>query len=233
MKRFLILVFLLVQLNAQEIYATFDVVAKKDASLAFIASGIVDKVFVEVGDAVKEGEILAVLQNDDIKASLEMAKITLKYAKKSYERQKKVRHLIDEAKFDQVAKRYEEAKVAYKLKTVLYKQTFLKAPFDGIIYAKHIEVGDAVSKMRLPTVLKIQSSSERKLLIHFDQKYIKSVHIGDVFRYKTDSQNSYHNAKIAKIYPVSDTKNRKITAEVYLKNLTPGLFGDGYIITKE
>ncbi len=231
--KYLITVFLLlVQLHAKEIYATFDVVAKQDASLAFITGGIVDTINADVGSYVKKGDLLAALQNDDIKASLQMAEISLKYAQRAYERQKKIKHLIDEAKFDQIAKAFESAKASYAYKKALYEKTFLKAPFDGVIYKRDLEIGDAVSGMMLKTVFKIQSQKERKLLVRFDQKYIKDVRIGDRFRYKIDGQNATYEATIAKIYPSSNIKNRKVTAEVYVTEITPGLFGDGFIITQ-
>jgi len=68
-KKVLIYCFLLLStLNAQEIYATFQVVAKQSANLAFNSSGIVNKIFVDVSSVVKQNEELAILKNQDIKA---------------------------------------------------------------------------------------------------------------------------------------------------------------------
>ncbi|MEE6566503.1 efflux RND transporter periplasmic adaptor subunit, partial [Campylobacter coli] len=39
--------------------------------------------------------------------------------------------------------------------------------------------------------------------------------------------------KISLIYPSIEVKTRKIYAEVQTTNLTPGLFGEGRIITKD
>jgi len=229
----LLTLLLLPQLYAKEIYATFDVVADKDASLAFTASGIVQNVYVDIGTRVKKGEVLASLNNQDLKASLDMAKIALKYAKRAYERELKVRHLIDDAKFDLVAKAYEDAKAAYAYKKALYDKTFLRAPFDGVIYAKKIEVGDAVSGMMLKTVFKIQSEHKRKLIIQFDQKYDGSVKEGDTFSYTLDGQSEVRQAKIIKIYPFANYANRKVKAQAYATDITPGLFGEGTIMTQD
>ena len=220
-------------LFSKEIYATFDVVADKNANLAFIASGIVKKVYVDIGSSVKKGEILAELSNEDIKASLQMAQIALKYAKRAYERELKVKHLVDEAKFDSVASRYENAKANYMYKKALYEKSFLKAPFDGVIYKKDIEAGDAVNGMMLKNVFAIQSKTKRKLILYFDQKYIDAVQVGDMFVYKIDSSQKELKAPIVKIYPYASYQNRKAKAEVKTENLTPGLFGSGFIHTKE
>ncbi len=234
MKKILITLLMFVSFaNAAEVYATFLVHPLKDANLAFIASGIVDKINVGVGSRVHKGEILAELENSDIKAMLEVARTTYKYAKKDYERQLKIKNLIDEAKFDAVANKYESAKDQLAYQQALYNKTFLKAPFNGVIYTKKIEVGDAVSGMMLRTAFKIQSSSKRKLLLKFDQKNRKLVHVGDIFEYKLDGDEKTYKGKISKIYPRANFQDRKITAEVLTKDFTPGLFGDGYIISKK
>jgi len=102
-------------LRAEEIYATFTVEAKRHADLAFTATGIVGEVHVDIASAVKKGDLLASLENSDAKASLEIAKTALKYAKRDYERQLKVKKLVDEAQFDQYAFKYEHAKAQVAL----------------------------------------------------------------------------------------------------------------------
>ncbi len=216
---------------AEGIYATFDVVARKDAKLAFSASGSIQEVYVDVGDFVKKGEVLAKIDNRDLKALLDRSYTLYKYAKREYERTLKIKKFIDEAKFDSVAKAYESAKASYMYQKALFDKTFLKAPFDGVIYFKDIEVGDAVSGMMLKTVFKIQSTHERKVLLYFDQKYANSIKVGDRFVFTIDSKE--YSLPIVKIYPASNPKNRKITAEAYAKDLLVGLYGSGSIVTKE
>ena len=230
MKKILLGIILLLNFaNAQEIYATFTVEPLQDAKLAFISSGIVDKVNVDIGSFVKKGEVLAQLENSDIKALLDITRTALKYAKKDYERQIKIKELIDEAKFDGVANRYENAKNQLAYQQALYNKTFLRAPFNGVIYEKEIEVGDAVSGLMLTTVFKIQSKSKRKLILSFDQKSHKLIKLGDIFSYKIDGDTKTYKAKITKIYPRINTKNRKMKVETRADNLLTGLFGDGYI----
>ena len=224
---------LIVSLNAAEIYATFTVQAAKSASLAFDAGGIVRSVHFDIADSVKKGALLAVLSNKDKKANLESAQTALKYAKKDYERQEKVKSLIDEGKFDAVAYKYENAQNKAMYQEALYNKTFLKAPFDGVIFFKNIEVGDAVSGVSLKTVFKIESKHTRKLIVSFDQKYRKSVKVGDTFAYKIEEESKTFHGKISKIYPSANANNRKMQAEVKAKDLIVGLFGDGKIITQE
>ena len=149
MKRIIIgLMSLVLVLNAEEIYANFHSEAVKSANLAFDASGVVKRVHVDISSTVKKGDKLAELYNDDKKASLDMAKasvqsaeIAFKFAKKDYERQVIIKHLIDEALFDKYALNYESAKAALlqaeanlAYQKALYEKTVLYAPFEGVIF---------------------------------------------------------------------------------------------------
>ncbi|MCK9455597.1 HlyD family secretion protein, partial [Sulfurimonas sp.] len=109
----------------------------------------------------------------------------------------------------------------------------LLAPFDGVVYEKSVEVGDVVTEMSPKTVLKLQSKSERKLVLEFDQKYWQDVKAGDVFRYMVDGDKTQHRGVISKVYPHVDKQSRKLRAEVEVTNFTTGLFGDGYIEFKK
>ena len=232
-KAILSLMFLALSLQAEEIYATFNVEASQHANLAFTTTGTVQKVNVDVASVVKKGEILAELNNDDLKAALDISTIAMKYAKRDYERQVKVKKLVDASKFDSYAFKYEQAKAQRAYQQALLDKTQLKAPFDGVIYEKSVEVGDVVSGAMIRTVMKIQSLKERKLILSVDQKYWKVLKRGLEFRYKVDGDSSVYTGKISKIYPYANDANRKIYAEVEAKGFTPGLFGDGYIIVSD
>jgi len=227
------LLFLSAIVMAEDVYATFTVVPEKKADLAFNTSGIVEKVNADIGSQVKEGELLASLQNDDLRALLEVAKTNYKYAKKAYDRQLKVKHLVDQAQLDNYAFKYEQAKAQLAYQRSLLEKTKLKAPFDGVIYDKRIEEGDVVSGAMIRTALKIQSPHKRKLILSFDQKYHDKVKAGEKFRYRVDGSEVSHEGSIVKVYPYADSQDHKMRAEVATEDLLPGLFGEGYIIVTE
>ncbi|MCD4668800.1 MAG: efflux RND transporter periplasmic adaptor subunit [Sulfurimonas sp.] len=237
------LMVLVFNLSATEIYATFNIEANQSANLSFYAGGIVEKIYVDVSSVVKKGDKLVELQNDDFKASLKIAKaslentkVTLKFAKKDYDRQLLIKDLIDEAKFDNYLLVYEKAKVAVTSAkaNLAYQQSLLDktsiyAPFDGVIFEKSVEVGDVVSSMMLTTVFKIQSQKKKKLVLEFDQKYWQSVKVGDSVKYIVNGDKNSYEGEISKVYPHANLDNRKIKAEVEVNQFVVGLFGDGYI----
>jgi len=224
------LLLLAVVSHAEEIYATFTVKAQKSASLAFNASGVVEKVNVDVGSIVKKGEPLANLKSNDIRANMDVTQTALKYAKRDYNRQLKVKNIIDQSRLDGYAFKYENAKAQLMYQQALLDKTILDAPFDGVITFKEVEVGDTVSGLMLKTVLKIESEHARKLLIEFDQKYWRVVKEGLVFKYQVDGDETLYEGRITKVYPSADAQSRKITAEVKAEDIPVGLFGTGSIM---
>ncbi len=232
MKKIVVLLLAVLHLHAEEIYATFEVKAEKSASLAFSSSGIVEEMKVDIGSKVKKDALLAELVNDDIEAMVEVSKVALKYAQRDYERQKQVQKHINVSLFESYVYKYDNAKVQLKYQEALLAKTYLHAPFDGIITAKKVEIGDVVSGQMITEVLDIQSEKERKLILKFDQKYHRKVKVGDRFTYKVDGDDRMYTGTIYKIYPTIDAKSRKMLAEVKAIGFPVGLFGDGYITTK-
>ena len=230
MKNLILVLFLTIS-YAEEIYTSFTIEAQKSANLAFSSSGIVKNVFVDVGDEVKDKEVLVVLENSDLKSLVKLNEIKYQKAKKDYERQKRVKNLIDKAQFDNSYFQYQESKTRLEYQKILLDKTELKAPFNGIIYEKIVEKGDVVSGNMIRTILKIQDNSQ-KLLLSFDQQYWKVVKVGDNIKFKVDGDNKIYKSKISKIYPKIDNKSRSIKVEAKVNGFIVGLFGEGYITPK-
>jgi len=243
-----ILLFLLsaaVALCAQEkIYASFDVAAAKDAQLALKAVGIVKTVNVEIGSAVKHGDVLLELENESEKLAVKLAQNDLESAQTAKAHAKSVldkfklvqsvssKQAFENAEFDfkNAALAENRAYLALNLAQKRLEDTRLLAPFDGTISGKSIEVGEGVGGVA-QKLMSIFSYPDVKLKLSFDEKFKDRVKIGSEFIYKLDGQSEERRGKISLIYPTIDTKNGKIYAEVQARNLTPGLFGEGYIVS--
>ena len=243
-----ILLFLLsaaVALCAEDkIYASFDVAAAKDAQLALKAVGIVKTVNVEIGSAVKRGDVLLELENESEKLAVKLAQNDLESAQMAKAHAKSVldkfklvqsvssKQAFENAEFDfkNAALAENAAHLALNLAQKRLEDTRLLAPFDGTISGKSIEVGEGVGGVA-QKLMSVFSYPDVRLKLSFDEKFKDRVKIGSKFVYKLDGQSEERRGKISLIYPTIDTKNGKIYAEVQAQNLTPGLFGEGYIVS--
>jgi len=227
------LAILTTNIYAQKVYATFDIEADKSAHLAFSSSGIVSSVTVDTSSTVKQGDTLATLHSRDLQANLNIAQVAQAHALSDYNRQQIAKDVIQQSVLDRYKFQYDSAQAQVAYLESLLDKTILKAPFDGIISAKSIEEGDVVSGAMVRTVFEIQSQTKRRLILEFDQKYWASVRIGDSFEYTIDGDDRLRHGIISKIHPNANTSSRKMVAEVQAEGLVVGLFGNGYIITRE
>lgn len=242
MKLFFPFFLLITSLMGEDIYATFDVVARKEANLALSASGVVKTLRVDVGSRVNKGDVLLEIDNDNLVAGADLAKESLKkaeieeqFARQTYNRYKKVESVIDAELMDQNTLQYQkaaaahgEAKAQLRYQNTLLEKSRLRAPFSGVISERNIELGDGVGGNTLP-LFKLISDKEVKLIVTFDEKYLSKVKKGSTIRYRVDGNTQWRNGTITKLYPTVNPKNRKATAEVLATNISPGLFGEAYI----
>ncbi|MBZ7949820.1 efflux RND transporter periplasmic adaptor subunit [Campylobacter molothri] len=246
MKIFLILIFSFNVIFAEEIYASFNVEASKQSKLAIEGIGIVSQIPITIGQKVKKGDLLIVLDQTSEKIALENAKNSYNLALAQYENTKSkmkkinsVQDVIDKQSYEDMKTQFNIASLNLtkaKINMDYYKNILekkeLRAPYDAIVSNKFIQIGEGVGGVAQPLV-EIFSYPQSKLILSFDEKYKDKVKIGDEFIYKLDQSNNQIKGKISLIYPSIEVKTRKIYAEVEASGLTPGLFGEGKIITKD
>ncbi|MBZ7953530.1 efflux RND transporter periplasmic adaptor subunit [Campylobacter sp. W0018] len=246
MKIFLFLIFSFNMIFAEEIYASFNVEASKQSKLAIESIGIVSQIPITIGQRVKKGDLLLTLDQTSEKIALENAKNSYNLALAQYENTKSkmkkinsVQDVIDKQSYEDMKTQFNIASLNLtkaKINIDYYKDILekkeLRAPYDAIIANKFIQIGEGVGGVAQP-LIEIFSYPQSKLILSFDEKYKDKVKVGDEFIYKIDQSNNQIKGKISLIYPSIEIRTRKIYAEVEASGLTPGLFGEGKIITKD
>ncbi|MBR7118225.1 MAG: efflux RND transporter periplasmic adaptor subunit [Helicobacteraceae bacterium] len=243
-KIFYIFLFLCVSLYGEDVYATFISQGVKEATLKLNSSGTVDSIMVDIGSRVKKGDILLKIQNNTQmqnvniqKAQLDATDQTYQFQKNQFERYEQSRNAIDRNTYEQIYFNFKKtesdlkvAQATLKYQEELLANTYLKAPFDGVIASKTIELGDGVAENN--TELFKLISNDIKLVLEFDSKYAGKVKVGDTYTFSIDGSNNKRSVKITKVYPSIDTQSRRLKAEALVNNMMSGIFGDGYIRTK-
>lgn len=215
----------------EDVYAIFNIEAVKDSNLTLDSSGIVSEMLVDVDSVVKKDDKLLSLANKDKIAQANSIKQQYLFAKKQYERYSKTGGAVDKNTLDNYYFNYKKLEADYAYYISLLDKSILKAPFDGVIAERKIDLGDGVAANS--TTLFRLVSHEKKMVLQYDSKYIDKVKVGDEFEYSIDGNGQKKVVKITKIYPTIDDTTRKVTAEAVVgDDMTPGLFGDGYIRNK-
>lgn len=243
MKKIAFLFLFFTQIFGEEIYASFEVKAFVTSNLSLNSIGIVKNINYKIGDFVKKGEILLSLyaKTENIallsaKNVLNQAELAKNFAQKTLNRYNNMKNAIskqayDKAKFDfETANlKFEESKIAVLKVENLIENKILKAPFDGILSQKFVEISQGIASPNQP-LLEFVSYPKNKIVLSFDGKFCDLVKVGTEFRYNINGQNFV--SKIDAVSPKIDEKTRKITAEIYTSNLKIGIFGEGKIISE-
>jgi RND family efflux transporter MFP subunit len=151
------------------------VVAQRKAAVASKVTGRLVSLSVEEGSKVKAGQVIARLENDDVKAArdqseanlnatrhnLEQAKAELNDAAISFNRNKDLvsQGFISKAEYDASEARYQKANAAVAAAeatikasaaalqgaNVALEYTLIRAPFNAVVLTKNADIGDIVT----------------------------------------------------------------------------------------
>lgn len=185
-------------------------------------SGIVKKLNVHVGDIVRKGDLLAMLddieltaQYNQVAANLEIAKTTLKYAGIEKERQEKLlaSNTVSQQSCDLAVKAFEvaQSQVAQVKANLDYAKvqldyTRIFAPIDGAIASVSTQEGETVAAMfTAPTFLTIIDLKRLEVRAYVDETDISKVKEGQKTEFTVDTYpNIIFDGIVRAIYPKAE-----------------------------
>ena len=157
---------------AYEVTATGTINPINTVTVGTQVSGIVEQVFADYNDDVKEGQVLALLDSSTLKehmekseASYELAKAKENKAKLNYDRIKKLHQekLTSSASLEDADVAYKEAaantlnaKADYNISKKNFEYATIKSPVSGTVISKEIEQGQTVAaSFSTPTLFEV------------------------------------------------------------------------------
>jgi RND family efflux transporter MFP subunit len=166
--------------------------ATETSRLSFEVGGMVQKVNVDIGDRVKKGQELAILDDEPYelevnaaKAELDKAKANVVNTKAEYERQKRVHEqgAGTQSKLDKAKYNYEAAKssVTYYVSQLNLAQrnlrkTSLAAPYEGHIAARYVEPHEEIQAGR--RLFDIDAVGALEVILAVPETTISQIHAG-------------------------------------------------------
>jgi len=151
------------------------VVAQRKAAVATKVTGRLVSLMVEEGSQVKEGQVIARLENEDVIAARSQAEANLNVARSNLEQAKAELHdatlsfnrnrelleygFVTQAEYDASEARYKRAvaavaaaeatvkanEAALQAANVSLEYTLIRAPFDAVVLTKNADVGDIIT----------------------------------------------------------------------------------------
>ena len=173
----------------------------QQSNLAFEIPGKINVINVDIGDAVKKGQILAELDNREATAQLKQAKAKYDLALQILNRYKDLRsegHIsiqdLDNANSEELI-----AKSQYEFYKVKLEQTKLIAPFDGVIQNRYLDTGSVING-GIP-IVEILGSKNVEAHISIPLKFIDKLNIGNSYDFKIG--NKKPKGVLARLAPMT------------------------------
>lgn len=217
-----------------DIYATYRTTAtiSSDAEAPVLArvAGEIVEIYVEEGDRVEQGQVLAQLDGEKLELQMMQAKANLDKAVKEYDRFVSLheRGLVSAAAYDGMRYETDALKATYELKRLEYSYTKLRAPISGIVSSREIKIGRHIN-VNDPT-FRITDTSKLVAYLKIPQTELAKFDVGQQASIVVDAMpETMFAATIARISPTIDSRNGTFRATAYIDNsrgdLAPGMFG--------
>lgn len=193
--------------------------SRKNVVISAETPGLIEKIYVAEGEAVRAGQTLIRLDNEVLMRNYEELKTSFELAETMYERQSNLweQKIGTEVQYLEAKNRKESLENQLKTLRSQIEKTFIKAPFSGTIDRLDAKLGQYAQ----PTVPLIRLVSLENLYIKADvsEAYIGSIKKGDPTTVSFPSLNQEFETKISSIGQVINPDNRTFTVEVKVPRL--------------
>ena len=215
-------------------------VPDEEVDLSFETSGKVVEIYFEEGTHVRQGDLLAKINDKPLQAELKKLEAQVPLAKDRVYRQRTLlaRDAVSQEAFEQVSTEYEKLMADIDLVKSHIAQTELRAPFDGIIGLREVSEGAYTSPTtRIATLTKIKPL---KIDFSIPESYSSEVKKGTKIIFRIDGPTGLMEDYAATVYAVEskldvDTRTLKVRA-VYPnhdESILPGRYASVEITRRE
>ena len=184
------------------------------ATVAAKVTAAIEQVLVEAGDSVHTGDLLAKLDDRELRAEFERARADYERFKKLLEKEAATR-----AEFEAVQSRYRIAAA-----TISYAS--ITSPFDGVVAQKLCDVGDLAAPGK--PLFTVDQTASFRLEASVPEGLAGSVEMGENVAVLVDATGEECAGIIGEIVPAADPASRSFLIKIDLqcrRLLKSGMFG--------
>jgi len=182
-------------------------------------SGILQNVYVNEGDRVKKGQILAKIDDGGLSSQVAQAEAQATLAKTTYERQKRLwdQNIGSEIQFLEAKTNFEASqKAAEQLKSQLAKTT-VTAPFSGVIDDVISNQGEVVSPGQ-SQLFRIINLSNMYVEAAVPENYLPKIKKGTLVKVMISSINKEYEGEVTEVGNNINANNRTFRVKIAIPN---------------
>ena len=201
---------------------TSEVMAYKENDITPAAQGLhIDRIHVDVGDNVREGQVIVTLDQ----TTLKQQELNLATAQDNYDRMVPV-HAAGGISDQQLTQMKNTLDLQKEVVENLRKNSTIKSPISGVVTARNFENGDLFASM---PILHIMQIDKLKVMANVSEQYFTSVKVGDKVAIEVDIYpGQQFEGQVSRINPALDARTRTFGVEITIQNksleLRPGMY---------
>ena len=179
------------------------------------------------GSVVNKGDLLVVLDDTQLK----QAQIQYEIMGKNYNRMQELSKTgaIDDATFDEVEAGYKVAKSGYEF---MLKNTYVRAPINGIITMRYRKEGEHFDAMMDPLLLRMVNLEKVKATIQVSDADIKSIEKGQEVLLMINNSDVEFTGEISFVSPEADIMAGTFAVEIMVNNQENLLHNNQFVKVK-
>jgi membrane fusion protein (multidrug efflux system) len=209
---------------------TATLVADHEAQVAAKTSGVLVKLYVEEGQSVKAGQVLAQLESDTARAKLAQADAQMRAADASFSYNEKAiqKQLIAQKDYDQAKYNMQQLRAAYDEARLNLQFTTITAPVDGVIAERQVKLGNPIQVNQ--NLFRIVGMDPLQAVLNVPERQLGILKAGQSVVLEADAlPGKQFPGDVLRIAPVVDSASGtfRVTCEFHDKTgtLKPGMFG--------
>jgi RND family efflux transporter MFP subunit len=234
--------------DASEILLPGNTQAFTDTPIYARTSGYLKKWYFDIGAHVRQGQLLALIETPELDQQLQQAEAELKTAQANLDLAQitaaRWQHLLktnsvskqetDQATSDMVAKQAVVAQNEANVRRLQQLQSYerISAPFDGVITARNVDIGDLIQAGNPSTskeLFHLSSVNRLRVYVAVPEVYSESVHDGEKVPLSLDSMpGETFSGTLVRNSDAIDLASRTLNIEVDVDNpkgrLKPGAY---------
>jgi membrane fusion protein, multidrug efflux system len=199
------------------------------ADLSLEVAGVVDTITFNSGDDVEQGKLLLKLRAGDDVARLESLRATAELNEITNERDQKQFKMqaVSQATLDADAANLKNAKAQVAQQQAILDKKFLRAPFDGHLGIRAVDLGQYLSAGT--PIVTLQALDPIFVDFFVPQQSVDQVRLGQTVTVKIDAfRGQTFTGEISALNPKVDAGSRNVQIRATLKNpdhkLLPGMY---------
>ena len=205
----------------REISLSSNLMGYETVNVAPSVTGRIENIFVEVGDRVSKGQELVRMDETQYKTT-KISLVNLETEKNRIEILLKTGSATQQ-QYDQIVAQYNSTKEQLEF---LEKNTYVKAPFSGVISAKNYETGELYSGQPIVVLTQVD---KLKTLVAIPESYIPQIKKGMKLTLRSSVYpDKEFPASIEVVYPTLDASSHTFQVKVVVPNgsglLRPGMY---------